>query len=120
MGSASEESSAHVKKQLKGCNKKEPLDSIPTEGSSHCRLNPPFMPKEFNIEGSPRSAPSVEHQFIPSAAGMHQHNKQEIAESKSLLAASRCEEISISLQLGEPEQKRRKQSDSLLIAKDRN
>ncbi|WOG85460.1 hypothetical protein DCAR_0104649 [Daucus carota subsp. sativus] len=120
MGSAFEESSAHVRKQLKGCNKKEPLGSIPTEGSSHCRLNPPFMPKEFNIEGSPRSAPSVEHQFIPSAAGMHQHNKQEITESKSLLAASRCEEITISLQLGDPEQKRRKQSDSSLIAKDRN
>lgn len=123
MDSAFRDSSAHAKKQFKEYNEKEPLGLIPIDGASHLRLSPPFMPKEFHIEGGTKISTNVEHQFIPSAAGMsvmHQNNKQEDAESKNLLALSRCEEISISLQLGEPGQKRRKQSDSLLMIKDRN
>lgn len=123
MDSAFEESPAHARKQLKECNGKEPLGLIPTKGASHCRLTPPFIPKEFHIEGGTKISTNVEHQFIPSVAGisiLQQNNNQEISESKGLPASSRCEDISISLQLGGPGQKRRKHSDSLLIIRDRN
>lgn len=108
------ESSSRERKQLKECTKKvsEPLALIPQ-----------FMHKEFHIEGGSKPAPNVEHQFIPSVAGMsimHHNHKQENADIESLPASKRCEEISISLQLGEPGQKRRKQSDYLLATEDLN
>lgn len=120
MDSAFGESSPHERKQLKECTEKisEPLELIPIEGACHCRITPQFMHKEFHIEGGSKLAPNVEHQFIPSVAGismMHQNNKQENADSER-----RCEEISISLQLGEPGRKRRKQSDYLLVTEDLN
>lgn len=125
MDSAFGESSPHERKQLKECTEKisDPLELIPIEGACHCRITPQFTHKEFHIEGGCKLAPNVEHQFIPSVAGismMHQNNKEENAESESLPALTRCEEISISLQLGEPGQKRRKQSDYLLVTEDLN
>lgn len=121
------ESSPPERKQLKEKTEEnfEPLGlniQVSIEGESRPVLTPPFIHEEFHIEGVSESAANVEHQFIPSFAGrslLHQNNKQETAESKSLVTLrNRCEEISVSLQLGEPEPKRRKQYDSLLVIKD--
>ena len=119
------ESSPHEMQQLQACAEKvsKPLETIPTEGASHCRITRQFMRREFHIEGSSALSPNVEHQFIPSVAGtsiMHQNNEQDNADSESLPALRSCEDISISLQLGEPGQKRRKQSDYLSVTEDQN
>lgn len=124
MDSAFGESSPHERKQLEECTEKVsvPLESIPINGASHCKITPRFMHKEFHIEGGSKLAPNVEHQFISSVAGismMHQNNNKN-ADSESLPVLRRCEEISISLQLGVPGQKRRKLSDYLLVTEDLN
>lgn len=117
------ESSPPERKQLKEKTEEnfEPLGlniQIPIEGKSHRDITPRFLHEEFHIEGGSEATPNVEHQFIPSFARrspIRQNNKQKNAESKGLVALrNRCEEISVSLQLGEPEPKRRKQSDTLL------
>lgn len=125
MDSAFGESSPHERKQLEECTEKvsEPLELNPIKGPSHCRITPRFMHNEFHIEGGSKLVPNVEHQFISSVAGismMHQNNNNENADSESLPVLRRCEEISISLQLGVSGQKRRKQSDYLLITEDLN
>lgn len=84
----------------------EPLDlnvqSAPPEGD--------FVIKEFHIERGTEAAPNIEHQFL-SAFPSHQ---TETFEDTNLQIHSpsrkKLEEICISLQLGEPEPKRRKQS----------
>ncbi|KAL1830804.1 protein NARROW LEAF 1 isoform X2 [Daucus carota subsp. sativus] len=64
------ESSPHEMQQLQACAEKvsKPLETIPTEGASHCRITRQFMRREFHIEGGSTLAPNVEHQYIPSAA----------------------------------------------------
>lgn len=65
-------------------------------------LQPPaFVHEEFHIDSGTKAAPNIEHQFIPSFPP-HQIG---IFEKTNM-----PEEISVSLQLGEPEPKRRKQS----------
>lgn len=123
MDSAFGESSPRERKQVEECTKKEsePLELIPIDGASHCRISPRFMHNEFHIEGGSKLAPNVEHQFLSSVSGiskMHQNNNKGNADSESLPVLRRCEEISISLQLGVPGQKRRKQSDYLLVTED--
>lgn len=93
---------------------KVPIDSRPHNG-----LTPPFIHDEFRIEGGTDAVPNVEHQFIPCFIGRSpvDEKKQGSTELKNLAVlrnGSDEEEISMSLQLGEPEPKRRKQSDFLL------
>lgn len=74
---------------------------------------PSFIRTEFNIVDGIESSSNVEHQFITSFTGrspMHQNNEQENMGSKSLSALRNGpeDEIYDLLQLGEPEQKKRK------------
>lgn len=69
------------------------------------------------------AAVTVEYQFIPSFNGkssVHDNYQLENPESKSLSALRNGsdKDIYVSLQLGEPEPKRRKYSDSLCIVKE--
>ncbi|XAR56177.1 hypothetical protein NMG60_11036545 [Bertholletia excelsa] len=93
------------------------IGQIAIEGESHQRLTPQI--DGIHVEAA---APNhnVEHQFIPSFAGrslVHEKsNGQDNTEFKNLAALRNGSDdgISVSLQLGEPEPKRRKQSDSPL------
>lgn len=93
------------------------LQQVPIEGESQQTLLPSFIHTQFHIEEGVEAAPNVEeHQFIPSCPGkspVHQNNKQENPELKNLWALRNTseEEMSVSLQLGKPEPKRRKQAD---------
>lgn len=129
IGSTVGESSPPESKQVKQKMEEsyEPLGlkiHIPMEGESHREITPPLLREEFHIESGGEAVPNVEHQFIPSFTGkflLHQDNKQKNPELKNLAELSnRCEEISVSLNLGEPEPKRRKHCDSLLVNTDLN
>ncbi|XP_028062541.1 protein NARROW LEAF 1-like isoform X2 [Camellia sinensis] len=90
---------------------------VPIEGESHRGPTPSFMNGNFPNEAGTEAAPNLEHQFIPSfteRSAAHENNQQGNTESKNLAAlrSGSDEEISVLLQLGEPEPKRRKQSDS--------
>ncbi|MFS7970023.1 putative peptidase S1, PA clan [Helianthus anomalus] len=75
-------------------------------------LNDQIAPLEFHVESGIEAAPNIEHQFISSfpshQMGTYENSNLQIHQS-SLRNGS--EEISIGLQLDEPELKRRKQSD---------
>ncbi|KAF5935968.1 hypothetical protein HYC85_027097 [Camellia sinensis] len=90
---------------------------VPIEDESHRGPTPSFMHGNFPNEAGTEAAPNLEHQFIPSfteRSAAHENNQQGNTESKNLAAlrSGSDEEISVLLQLGEPEPKRRKQSDS--------
>ncbi|KAL7210822.1 hypothetical protein ACSBR2_013822 [Camellia fascicularis] len=90
---------------------------VPNEGESHQGPTPSFMHGNFPDEAGTEAASNLEHQFIPSfteRSAAHENNQQGNTESKNLAAlrSGSDEEISVLLQLGEPEPKRRKQSDS--------
>ncbi|KAM7530258.1 hypothetical protein LguiB_033668 [Lonicera macranthoides] len=101
------------------------ISQIPIENVFDRERTPLLAHEDFHIENGNEAGvtPSVEHQFIPSfSAGSPVQRKnqreKENAESKSLSPLRNGpEEISVSLQLGEPELKRRKQCDSLLAIK---
>jgi len=123
MDSTVGESSPPDRVQLKDkAENHEPLglhiQQLPTEGESHQRLTAPFMHYEFRIEGGIEAAPSVEHQFIPcSGRTLAQENTQSGHSETRTLAALRnrsTEDPLVSLQLGEPDPKRRRQFDSPL------
>ncbi|XP_039038407.1 protein NARROW LEAF 1-like [Hibiscus syriacus] len=83
----------------------------------------PVMCTKYQAASIVEAAPNLEHHFIPSfnvKSSVHDHYRQENLESKSLSALRNGpdEEIYVSLQLGEPEAKRRKYSDSLCSIKD--
>lgn len=88
---------------------------VPTEDGTRREEAPqPFMHEEFQIEGGTEAAPNVEHQFIPSfpvRSPVHRKNNDEDNVASRTLSPLRNgpEEISFSLQLGEPEPKRRKE-----------
>ncbi|MFQ6659565.1 hypothetical protein Gotur_028417 [Gossypium turneri] len=89
------------------------------EGEPQQGLVLPIMGTKYRDE----AAVNVEHQFIPSFNGkssVHDHYQGENPESKSLSALRNGsdKDIYVSLQLGEPEPKRRKYSDSLCIVKE--
>ncbi|GAB4829523.1 Protein NARROW LEAF 1 [Ancistrocladus abbreviatus] len=99
----------------------EPIDinieQMPLEAESEQGVAAPFI----NIEersGNETTA-KVEHQFIPSCRGkspMHENGEHDDPKCRNLAALRNCcdEDISVSLRLGEPEPKRRKQSNSHL------
>ncbi|KAI7999250.1 Protein NARROW LEAF 1 [Camellia lanceoleosa] len=94
------------------------IQQVPTEGESYQGLTiPQFTHDEFHIESGTEASPNVEHQFLPSFIGrslVHQNNHQQNTASRNLavLRNGLDEENFVSLQLGESEPKRRKQSDS--------
>lgn len=94
------------------------LEQVPVESDSYQEQNIPFLRTEFHIENGIETAPNVEHQFISSFAGrspVHQNNQENHHPESNSLSALRNgsgEEIFVSLQLGEPESKRRKHSNS--------
>ncbi|XP_065852770.1 protein NARROW LEAF 1-like isoform X2 [Euphorbia lathyris] len=76
----------------------------------------PSIHNEFHIEYGAEAAPNVEHQFIPrftSSSPVHDRNRDGNMGLKNLAVLNHDadEELYMSLQLGEPEPKRRKQSD---------
>lgn len=89
------------------------IQPVPSECRNCPTVNaPPLMPPEFLIEDGVEGAPNVEHQFflsLPegSSSPLPQNCEQENPELKELLASG-DEGISVSLQLGDPEAKRRK------------
>ncbi|OMO70411.1 hypothetical protein CCACVL1_18934 [Corchorus capsularis] len=99
------------------------VQQVLAEGESQEGLTPPIMHTEYRAEDRVETAPNVEHEFIPRFNGrssVHENYRRENLESRNLSALRNGsdEEIFVSLQLGEPEPKRRKHSDSLCIIKD--
>ncbi|KAI3725805.1 hypothetical protein L1987_65599 [Smallanthus sonchifolius] len=76
-------------------------------------LNDQSAPLEFHVESGIESALNIEHQFISSfpshQVGTYENSILQIHPSLGIRNGS--EETSVSLRLGEPEPKRRKQSD---------
>ncbi|KAK8551376.1 hypothetical protein V6N13_119847 [Hibiscus sabdariffa] len=96
------------------------IQQVLAEGESWQGLVP-IMHAEYQTEDRTEAGPNVEHQFIPSFNGMSPVNNQRAnMESRNLSALRNGsdEEIYVSLELGEPEPKRRKYSDSLCSIKD--
>ena len=91
------------------------IQQVTGEGESQQGQTPLFIGPEFHIEDVVEASPNVEHQFIPSFSGrspMHYNTPQENPELKNLSALrSDSGEMCFSLHLGEPQSKRRKQSD---------
>ncbi|MFS7949576.1 hypothetical protein Hanom_Chr06g00573171 [Helianthus anomalus] len=75
-------------------------------------LNDQIAPLEFHVESGIEAAPNIEHQLISNFPS-HQMGTYENSNLQIHQASLRygLEEISIGLQLSEPELKRRKQSD---------
>ncbi|KAJ0846017.1 hypothetical protein HanRHA438_Chr15g0720171 [Helianthus annuus] len=75
-------------------------------------LNDQIAPLEFHVESGIEAAPNIEHQFISSfpshQMGTYENSNLQIHQSS---LRNGLEEISIGLQLSEPELKRRKQYD---------
>lgn len=97
------------------------VQQISPEGESSQGLISPFK-HAFHIENGFEMAPSIELQFIPRLASSSPlHRKNEESEELGNLSALRNgydSEVSVSLQLGEPEAKRRKHLDSLSSIKE--
>ncbi|KAG5230484.1 protein NARROW LEAF [Salix suchowensis] len=91
------------------------IQQVTGEGESQQGQTPLFIGPEFHIEDAVEATPNVEHQFIPSFSGrspMYDNTPQENPELENLSALrSDSDEPCFSLHLGEPELKRRKQSD---------
>ncbi|KAK8641963.1 hypothetical protein V6N13_011329 [Hibiscus sabdariffa] len=97
------------------------IQQVLAEGESWQGLVLPIMRTEHQTEDRTGAGPNVEHQFIPSFNGRSPVNNQLAnMESRNLSALRNGsdEEIYVSLELGEPEPKRRKYSDSLCSIKD--
>jgi hypothetical protein len=93
------------------------LEQVPVESESYQEQNILFLHTEFHIENGIETATNVEHQFISSFAARspvqnNQENHHAESNSLSALRNGSGEEIFVSLQLGEPESKRRKHSNS--------
>lgn len=84
----------------------EPLDlnvqSAPPEGD--------FVIKEFHSERGTEAAPNVEHQFLSAFPSRQTETFEDTNLQIHSPSRKMSEEICISLQLSEPEPKRRKQS----------
>ncbi|KAF5189769.1 Narrow leaf [Thalictrum thalictroides] len=98
------------------------LQKIPVEEGAEPSpgLNSSFIDAEFCIEDGVKSAPSVEHQFIPNfmeGSPLHQNDKHGESKSLSSLRNGSDEDLCFSLHLGDRETKR-KRSDSTLTTDD--
>ncbi|GAV64370.1 hypothetical protein CFOL_v3_07888 [Cephalotus follicularis] len=93
------------------------IQQVFVEGESGQGTTPPFLQTKFHKQDGTEAAPNVEHQFIPSFTGrspVHQNDHQGSTELRNLsvLRNESDEDIYVSLQLGEPEPKRRRHSES--------
>ncbi|KAF5742357.1 hypothetical protein HS088_TW09G00402 [Tripterygium wilfordii] len=90
------------------------IQQVLVEGESHQGLTAPFVHPEFHIEDGVEKPPKIEHQFIPNFTGTspeHEKGRCGNQECKPLALSNYSdEELHVSLQLGEPELKRRKHS----------
>ncbi|CAL1402398.1 unnamed protein product [Linum trigynum] len=120
-------------KKMEECFEPFNLNDISqVEYELHETPTPPSIRHEFHIDDGAEVTPSVEHQFIPSSFTVgslaHVDNKQQKQPKEdhelkkdlsALLQNGAGEEMSVSLQLGEPEpKKRRKQPGSSLSIKE--
>ncbi|KAG8385119.1 hypothetical protein BUALT_Bualt03G0008400 [Buddleja alternifolia] len=90
------------------------LQVSPCDDSNH-GLMPLSITHEFHIESGSEVPPSVEHQFFSCKSPVN-HSQQRENTGLRNLSVLRDEsegEISVSLQLGEPDRKRRKKADDL-------
>ncbi|KAI4306382.1 hypothetical protein L6164_029664 [Bauhinia variegata] len=95
------------------------IEQVPVEEEPSQVLSPLLRPREFVVSNGIKTAPNVEHQFIPSYADKSPVNpsyQEENLESKNLSALRNGpdEDNFVSLHLGEPQWKRRKHSNSSL------
>lgn len=95
------------------------IEQIPIDLESHQGILAPIRNHEFQFEGVIESAPGLEHEFIPrfaetSSAVQKSHGEIMVSKNLSALRNGTEDEVSVSLQLGEPEPKRRKHSESSL------
>ncbi|KAI3949429.1 hypothetical protein MKX01_000077 [Papaver californicum] len=99
------------------------IEQIPTEDGTCLGVNPPFVHKEFHIEGVVETAPAniEEHQFIPNfidMSPMHKKETQDNTPESNNLSALRNgsdEDLCFALQLGDREPKRRRSNSSISI-----
>ncbi|KAE8649783.1 protein NARROW LEAF 1 [Cucumis sativus] len=92
------------------------IQHMPTEVEPSAK-DRPLLETEFHLEPGMNRAPSVEHQFIPSlfsCSPSHQNSTLDRAVSQNLsLLRSDCEDLCVSLQLGDHEAKRRRSDASV-------
>ncbi|GMH26037.1 hypothetical protein Nepgr_027880 [Nepenthes gracilis] len=99
------------------------FQQMPLDVKSDIGATATFIDIEHNGN---KTLPNIEHQFIPScsekSSPMHENRQHDGLESKTLTASRNpCdEEISVSLQLGEPEPKKQKLPDSHLCIDESN
>lgn len=111
-----------LKYRLKGNS--EPLglsvQQISPEGESAQGMISPFKQAAFHIENGFEVTPRVELQFIPrlTSSSLQKNEESQKLKNLSALRNGYDSEVSVSLQLGEPEAKRRKHLDSLSSIKE--
>lgn len=95
------------------------LQQLPLDGGTSSQgITPPFLRAEFHIEDGMEGTPSVEHMFMTNfdckSTGNNNNQLEDDPEVRNLSALrnSSGEEISVSLQLGESEPKKRRHSCS--------
>ncbi|CAL0326423.1 unnamed protein product [Lupinus luteus] len=94
------------------------IQSIPLGAeTSSLDMKPSILETEFQLEDGIKAGPSIEHQFIPSFIGrspLHKNHTQDRAATENLssLRNGRDEDLSVSLQLGDNEAKRRRSEAS--------
>ncbi|KAE9585059.1 hypothetical protein Lal_00018127 [Lupinus albus] len=90
------------------------IQSIPLVAETSSQdMKPSILETEFHLEDGIKAGPSIEHQFIPSFIGrspLHKSHMQDRAATENLssLRNGRDEDLSVSLQLGDNEAKRRR------------
>ena len=94
------------------------IQHMPTEVEpSSAKDQSSLLETEFHLEAGTNTAPSVEHQFIPSlfsCSPSHQNSSLVHAVSQNLsLLRNDCEDICVSLQLGDHEAKRQRLDGSV-------
>ncbi|OIW11668.1 hypothetical protein TanjilG_10814 [Lupinus angustifolius] len=94
------------------------IQSIPLAAETNSQdMKPSILETEFHLEDGIKAGPSIEHQFIPSFIGrspLHKSHTQDRAATENLssLRNGRDEDLSVSLQLGDNEAKRRRSEAS--------
>lgn len=97
------------------------IQQVAIDGDGVPGLIPAMRQHEFQIQSRSEAAPtpsSIEHQFIPSITDTSplQGESVELKNVSAMRNGSGDYEFSVSLQLGEPELKRRKRSESQLAS----
>lgn len=115
VGETSPPDHANTKHKSEENSKPLPLSDLNVSAIDES-LTTPSIGDEFHIESGSEVVPCVEHQFIPNFSCKSLLHQSERTDAKSLspLRDDECEgDVSVSLQLGEREPKKRKRSDPL-------